>query len=129
MRKLSEVEKNIFTTKLIDVIIPSECLISSKVEGQASMYDLNKLNYIFIVMELEEYDLRKMMDRVPEIDMEEDHVITIIYNCLCALNFIHSSNLIHRDLKPTNILIDDDCCIKICDFGLARALPKMTDEE
>ena len=52
LRKLSEVDKNIFTTKLIDVIIPSDCLIPSKEEGQSSMYDLNKLNYLFIVMEL-----------------------------------------------------------------------------
>lgn len=52
LRKLSEVEKNIFTTKLIDVIIPSGCLIPRNLEGQSSMYDLNKLTYIFVVMEL-----------------------------------------------------------------------------
>jgi mitogen-activated protein kinase 15 len=30
--------------------------------------------------------------------------------------------VIHRDLKPSNILINSDCYIKICDFGLARSL-------
>ena len=87
------------------------------------------MSHIFIVMELMEYDLRKMMDREPAIDIQEGHVITIIYNCLRALHLIHSANLVHRDIKPTNILINDDCCIKICDFGLARALPKMSSDE
>ena len=34
-----------------------------------------------------------------------------------------SANVVHRDLKPNNILINDQCQIKICDFGLARTLP------
>ena len=33
-------------------------------------------------------------------------------------------NLIHRDIKPSNILINKDCQIKVCDFGLARSLPE-----
>ena len=35
---------------------------------------------------------------------------------------MHSAQLIHRDLKPSNILLNSDCTIKICDFGLARSL-------
>jgi mitogen-activated protein kinase 1/3 len=51
---------------------------------------------------------------------DEDHVKTILYNLLCAINFIHTADVIHRDLKPNYILIDDQCRIKLCDFGLAR---------
>jgi serine/threonine protein kinase len=37
---------------------------------------------------------------------------------------MHSANIVHRDLKPANILIDKDCKIFLCDFGLARTLPE-----
>ena len=57
-------------------------------------------------------------------DLTEDHILHIIYNTVCALKFLHSANVLHRDLKPANILIDTDCNIKICDFGLARTLPE-----
>lgn len=38
--------------------------------------------------------------------------------------FIHSSGVIHRDLKTRNLLINSDCNVKICDFGLARLITK-----
>jgi mitogen-activated protein kinase 1/3 len=35
---------------------------------------------------------------------------------------MHSAEVIHRDLKPSNLLLNSDCLLKICDFGLARSL-------
>jgi serine/threonine protein kinase len=39
---------------------------------------------------------------------------------LRGLKYIHSANVLHRDLKPSNILVNSNCDLKICDFGLAR---------
>ena len=47
-------------------------------------------------------------------------MISILYNLLCTLNYVHTANIIHRDIKPANILVNQDCCAKVCDFGLAR---------
>ena len=54
------------------------------------------------------------------INLDEDHIKYVLYNLLCGLNYIHSANVMHRDIKPANILVDSECRIKICDFGLAR---------
>ena len=54
----------------------------------------------------------------------EDHVITIIYNILCAINLVHKTGIMHRDIKPGNILVNKDCQVKLCDFGLARTIPQ-----
>lgn len=69
-------------------------------------------------------DLKKFLDRYEDSSFSDKHIRTIIYNLLNAVKFLHSRNVIHRDLKPANILIDKDCNVKICDFGLARTLPE-----
>ena len=56
-------------------------------------------------MELLETDMGKLLKNSSEVQMNEQQVLVIIYNILCALNFFHSANVIHRDLKPANILI------------------------
>lgn len=43
----------------------------------------------------------------------------VAFQLLCGLNHIHKSGLIHRDLKPNNVLINDNLDVKICDFGLS----------
>jgi serine/threonine protein kinase len=53
-----------------------------------------------------------------------EHAKIIVYNLLCAVNYLHSANVIHRDLKPGNILLTDSNLFFLCDFGLARTLPK-----
>jgi mitogen-activated protein kinase 7 len=47
---------------------------------------------------------------------------SFLYQTLCGLKYIHSANVLHRDLKPGNLLVNADCELKICDFGLARGL-------
>ena len=37
-----------------------------------------------------------------------------------ALNHMHAKDIIHRDIKPANVLIDSNCQIKLCDFGLSK---------
>ena len=48
------------------------------------------------------------------------HVEWMLYHLLLGVHYMHSSGIVHRDLKPANVLINSDCSIKICDFGLAR---------
>ena len=68
-------------------------------------------------------DLRKLLD-AGGASLSEQQLITILYRMLCALNFVHSANVIHRDIKPANLLIGDDLSIKLCDFGLSRSMPE-----
>ena len=56
-------------------------------------------------------------------------VKVLVYHILCGLKYIHSCAVLHRDLKPGNILLDDNYQIKICDFGLARCVNKMEDDD
>ena len=37
-----------------------------------------------------------------------------------GMKYVHSASVVHRDLKPGNLLVNADCELKICDFGLAR---------
>lgn len=60
--------------------------------------------------------------------LKEDHYKYFIYQTLCGLNYIHSANVVHRDLKTRNLLINKQCDLKICDFGLARPLVKPKDD-
>jgi len=90
---------------------------------------MKEFNHLFIVMDLGTMDFKTMFNTVPKTELHEEHIITIFYNQLCALNFIHSANIIHRDLKPSNFLIDLNCNVQICDFGLARILPKSSKED
>ncbi len=87
------------------------------------------ITYIFLVMENVQTDIRKMLNSTPKTSLSEDHIVTILYNMLCSINFLHSANLVHRDLKPGNFLIDSQCNIKMCDFGLTRVSPALTQEE
>lgn len=54
--------------------------------------------------------------------LKDVHNRYIMYQIIKGMKYLHSASVIHRDLKPSNILINSDCLIKICDFGLARSL-------
>lgn len=54
--------------------------------------------------------------------LKDIHNRFIIYQIVKGIKFLHSAQIIHRDLKPSNVLLNSDCHLKICDFGLARSL-------
>lgn len=79
--------------------------------------DLDYFQEVYLIQEYMPYDLHKLMHAH---FLKEEHILYIVYQVLRGLKYIHSANVIHRDLKPSNILIDLNCEVKICDFGLAR---------
>jgi len=169
LRKLSRIPNNLFTTLLLDIILPVDINfgnLNGPIEEEKTppndssgmqvdflnvpdkrktsdneldsqqpfdiskfQHDLDKFTHIFLVMELVESDMKKLLSSDPQVPLQEEHIITILYNSLCALNFMHSANILHRDIKPGNFLISSSCSVKICDFGLARTIPKKEDFE
>lgn len=73
---------------------------------------------VYIVSELMDTDLHKVIYSKQRLSVE--HIQYFIYQTLRALKYIHSANVIHRDLKPSNLLVNGNCDLKICDFGLTR---------
>ena len=59
---------------------------------------------------------------IGEAILKEVHVRFIIYQLAKALKYLHTGSILHRDLKPSNILVNSNCVIKLCDFGLVRSL-------
>lgn len=54
--------------------------------------------------------------------LQDIHKKYIIWQLMKALKFLHSADLLHRDVKPSNLLLNADCHVKICDFGLCRSI-------
>ncbi|KAF8820555.1 CMGC kinase, MAPK family (ERK) MAPK-1 [Cardiosporidium cionae] len=75
---------------------------------------------IYLVSELMSTDLHRVLQSRQK--LTDGHFQYFIYQILRGLLYLHSANVIHRDLKPCNILINLNCELKICDFGLARGL-------
>ena len=63
------------------------------------------------------YDIGKALKNQ---ELSVDQTLQIMFNILSAIQYMHQAKVMHRDLKPGNILIDEYLNIKICDFGMSR---------
>ena len=75
---------------------------------------------LYLVFEFMDHDLKKFLD-INNGPLTPELVKSYLYQILIAINFCHSKRILHRDLKPQNLLIDKDGIIKVADFGLARS--------
>ncbi|KAF7792280.1 hypothetical protein EIP86_003316 [Pleurotus ostreatoroseus] len=78
---------------------------------------------VWIVMEYAQGgSVRTLMKASKDGTIEEKYVVIIIREVLLALNYLHKSSIIHRDLKAANILITAAGKVMICDFGVSALL-------
>ncbi|XP_029448193.1 mitogen-activated protein kinase 15 isoform X2 [Rhinatrema bivittatum] len=82
---------------------------------------------IYLVFEYMDTDLHAVIKKGNL--LKDIHKRYILYQLLKATKFLHSGNVIHRDQKPSNILLDADCFVKLCDFGLARSLYQLQEDQ
>lgn len=73
---------------------------------------------VFLVMELMDTSLHRVLTSRQKLN--DEHFSWFTAHLLEGLKYLHSRDVIHRDLKPANLLVNRDCTLKICDFGLAR---------
>ncbi|KAG6379994.1 kinase-like domain-containing protein [Boletus reticuloceps] len=104
LKFLSEagVSENIIS--ILDIIKPSS---------------LEAFKEVYLIQELMETDMHRVIRTQ---DLSDDHAQYFIYQTLRALKALHSADVIHRDLKPSNLLLNANCDLKVCDFGLARSV-------
>lgn len=84
---------------------------------------MDDVSDLFLVMSYHDFSLWDLLKK-QDFPFTEDHVKVILYNLANALNYIHKAGLMHRDIKPGNILVDQECAVYIADFGMARLVPK-----
>ena len=108
--RLLEFFKHDNITYLLDVLKPE---------------DKNNFEDIYLITDLMETDLHKVI--YSNQDLSDDHIQYFMYQLLRGVQYIHSSGIIHRDLKHSNLLLNKNCDLKICDFGLARGFSENSE--
>ncbi|CUA70636.1 hypothetical protein RSOLAG22IIIB_04230 [Rhizoctonia solani] len=84
-------------------------------------------NEIYLFMEPMEADLHQIVRSGQ--NLSNAHVQYFLYQILRAMKYVHSAGVIHRDLKPGNLLVNADCELKICDFGLSRGFDSAPEDD
>ncbi|XP_014562165.1 hypothetical protein COCVIDRAFT_33027 [Bipolaris victoriae FI3] len=123
---------NVFSKKILAKRALREIKLLQHFRGTITcLYDMDiprpdNFNECYLYEELMECDLAAIIRSGQP--LTDAHFQSFIYQILCGLKYIHSANVLHRDLKPGNLLVNADCELKICDFGLARGF-SMDPEE
>lgn len=79
----------------------------------------SNLDSIFMVMEYMEHDLKGLMETMKQ-PFSQSEVKCLMLQLLEGIKYLHDNWVLHRDLKTSNLLLNNRGELKICDFGLAR---------
>ncbi|XP_015166421.1 cyclin-dependent kinase G-2-like isoform X3 [Solanum tuberosum] len=79
----------------------------------------SSLDSIFMVMEYMEHDLKALMETMKK-PFTQSEVKCLMLQLLHGVKYLHDNWVLHRDLKTSNLLLNNQGELKICDFGLAR---------
>jgi serine/threonine-protein kinase len=111
--------EELFALRFRDEALHSAALMHTNI---ATLFDYGEDDGLaFLVMEL--VDGRPLSQVIREHGpLPPDQVRSILGQCALALGVAHEADVVHRDVKPANILVRDDMLVKLTDFGIARAL-------
>ena len=79
--------------------------------------DPQNFNELYIVTDYMDTDLHDVIRLNSKISRQ--HKQFFLYQLLKGLKYTHAAGVIHRDIKPQNLLVNEKCELRICDFGLA----------
>ena len=124
--------QEIYALKKIRLQAEEEGIPSTAIREISLLKELNHINIVklyevlhspkklTLVFEYVEQDLKKVIDSTNQKGLETKYIKSFLYQLLQGVNYIHQHKVLHRDLKPQNLLISKDNIVKIGDFGLAR---------
>ena len=75
---------------------------------------------LYLVFEHVEQDLSSYLAKCPPPGLGAERVRDLMWQLVCGVDFLHSHRIVHRDIKPQNILVTTNGKVKLADFGLAR---------
>jgi len=126
--KLDHEEEGVPSTAIREIALLKELSHENIVKLLDVFCSMSKL---ILVFEFVENDLKKYMKSLG-MQLPQATIKHLAYQLCCGIEFCHANRILHRDLKPQNLLIDARLRLKIADFGLARAytvpVPKYTHE-
>ena len=73
-----------------------------------------RMDTIYIVSDFMDTDLYRLCQS--QVEFTENHVRHLLYQMLCGLKYMHSANILHRDMKTANLLVDRNFNLQICKF-------------
>lgn len=117
--KLEEEKQGFPITSLREVMALMTTGGHENVVGVREIVVGETLNQIFIVMPFIEHDLKTLLEDMPH-PFVQSEVKTLMLQLLSAIAHCHSNWILHRDLKTSNLLMNNRGQIKVADFGLAR---------
>ncbi|ORX35008.1 putative cell division cycle 2 [Kockovaella imperatae] len=117
--KLEEEKQGFPITSLREVMALMVAGSHENVVGIREIVVGDTLNQIFIVMPFIEHDLKTLLADMPHPFLQSE-VKTIMMQLLSAVAHCHANWILHRDLKTSNLLMNNRGQIKVADFGLAR---------
>ncbi|BBN01060.1 cyclin-dependent kinase [Marchantia polymorpha subsp. ruderalis] len=117
--RLEQEDEGVPSTAIREISLLKEMQHGNIVRLQDVVHSEKRLYLVFEYLDL---DLKKHMDTCPDLAKDPRLIKTYLYQILRGIAYCHSHRVLHRDLKPQNLLIDRRTnALKLADFGLARA--------
>nr|XP_024369180.1 cell division control protein 2 homolog A-like isoform X1 [Physcomitrium patens]XP_024369181.1 cell division control protein 2 homolog A-like isoform X1 [Physcomitrium patens]XP_024369182.1 cell division control protein 2 homolog A-like isoform X1 [Physcomitrium patens]XP_024369184.1 cell division control protein 2 homolog A-like isoform X1 [Physcomitrium patens]XP_024369185.1 cell division control protein 2 homolog A-like isoform X1 [Physcomitrium patens]XP_024369186.1 cell division contro len=117
--RLEQEDEGVPSTAIREISLLKEMHHGNIVRLQDVVHSEKRLYLVFEYLDL---DLKKHMDTCPDLAKDPRLIKTFLYQILRGIAYCHSHRVLHRDLKPQNLLIDRRTnALKLADFGLARA--------